>query len=522
MRIHLVGASGTGTTTLGKALREAHPELVHLDIDDFVWFPEEPPFCRKREPAQRLAQLEPVLRLESSSVTTGSLCEWGDPLAELFDLVFFLQAPTEIRMERIKRRESATFGTEIEESGSRYEKYQKFLVWARRYDTAGLEQRSLITHRSWLSTLSCPVFELDATLPISILVQQIESSILKTYRKLARGSRKGMVAAREQAIRLMLKDQIASWAADDRSATRALLAAASSPRCFGGRTYAQVAAEATDGNAFGQGIRREASLVESLHQSQVLESVLKDVKDTVEPLLPTMFVFGSCCYSLYFNIKLDSDIDLQSVVDHLDPRICHTPALAPLGSRFARAIDRFNSDPELHNLACKTYWKGIQLSFHFMKRDTFRRVTDLNPFSSPGSVAEYRLEPRRKGYTYWGLGFDADTISFDCSQTVGEDGLVVKIPDYGMQGRKFISGFFIDRFINCRPLFGVSEEIADSLKNLRLQLVRRLVHEEQGGIITRGHLHNICARHPSFSRSYKDGLLREERLLREKCVHAEV
>jgi adenylate kinase family enzyme len=43
MRVHIVGASGSGTTTLGKALA-ARAGCAHLDTDEFFWMPTEPPF----------------------------------------------------------------------------------------------------------------------------------------------------------------------------------------------------------------------------------------------------------------------------------------------------------------------------------------------------------------------------------------------------------------------------------------------------------------------------------------------
>jgi adenylate kinase family enzyme len=42
-RIHILGASGSGTTTLGAALadRLGHP---HVDADSLFWLPTDPPF----------------------------------------------------------------------------------------------------------------------------------------------------------------------------------------------------------------------------------------------------------------------------------------------------------------------------------------------------------------------------------------------------------------------------------------------------------------------------------------------
>jgi Shikimate kinase len=41
-RIHILGASGSGTTTLGRALAE-RLQYPHFDTDDSFWVPTDPP-----------------------------------------------------------------------------------------------------------------------------------------------------------------------------------------------------------------------------------------------------------------------------------------------------------------------------------------------------------------------------------------------------------------------------------------------------------------------------------------------
>ena len=45
--IHIFGASGSGTTTLGRYLAQRLGG-VHLDSDDFFWLPTDPPYTQKR------------------------------------------------------------------------------------------------------------------------------------------------------------------------------------------------------------------------------------------------------------------------------------------------------------------------------------------------------------------------------------------------------------------------------------------------------------------------------------------
>ncbi len=61
--IHIFGASGSGTTTLGRYLSE---ELgcFHMDTDDYYWEPTDPPYTTKQLPAQRVELLRRDIALQ--------------------------------------------------------------------------------------------------------------------------------------------------------------------------------------------------------------------------------------------------------------------------------------------------------------------------------------------------------------------------------------------------------------------------------------------------------------------------
>lgn len=87
-RIHIMGASGSGTTSLAveMATRYGHR---HLDTDDFFWMRTDPPFRMKRPAEERLALLRPAFCEATSWVLSGSICGWGDPLIPEFALAVF-------------------------------------------------------------------------------------------------------------------------------------------------------------------------------------------------------------------------------------------------------------------------------------------------------------------------------------------------------------------------------------------------------------------------------------------------
>ena len=56
-RIHIFGASGTGTTTLGKSLAK-RLDIPHLDTDDYYWGNTKIPYTEKRSFEQRIEILK--------------------------------------------------------------------------------------------------------------------------------------------------------------------------------------------------------------------------------------------------------------------------------------------------------------------------------------------------------------------------------------------------------------------------------------------------------------------------------
>jgi adenylate kinase family enzyme len=97
-RIHILGASGSGTTTLGRALAE-RLQCPHFETDDYFWILTDPPYTHQRERTERQRLLMKDVTAHDSWVVSGSLCGWGDVAIPLFELVVVLAIPRDIRME---------------------------------------------------------------------------------------------------------------------------------------------------------------------------------------------------------------------------------------------------------------------------------------------------------------------------------------------------------------------------------------------------------------------------------------
>ena len=176
-RIHIFGASGSGTTSLAAAMARRHGHR-HLDTDDYYWWPTTPPYREVRTREDRLALLRRALRESSAWVLSGSLCGWGDPLIPEFDLIVFLSVPTPVRLERLRRREHERYGPRaIAPGGALHEAHAEFIEWAGRYDKGGPEMRSRALHEAWLSTVACPVVRLDGDVPVAEQVGRVEATL---------------------------------------------------------------------------------------------------------------------------------------------------------------------------------------------------------------------------------------------------------------------------------------------------------------------------------------------------------
>jgi adenylate kinase family enzyme len=176
--IHVFGASGSGTTTMGRAIASAYG-YIHLDSDDFFWEPSDPPFQRTRTVEERAERLRDAVGQNGFYVLSGSLCGWGDFLIPRFDLAVRLVTPTDIRIQRLAEREKERFGDRILPGGDMYDNHREFLEWAATYDTAGADQRSRALHDQWSLHLRCPCLVVDGSRPVSDLLKELEPHIQK-------------------------------------------------------------------------------------------------------------------------------------------------------------------------------------------------------------------------------------------------------------------------------------------------------------------------------------------------------
>jgi adenylate kinase family enzyme len=175
VHVHILGASGAGTSTLGRALAE-QLTLPFYDTDDFYWLPTDPPFCMKRDIAERCRLLRTALSHGESWVLSGSLCSWGQEFVSDFTTVVFVTLDPALRMARLRKREIRRYGIErLQPGGDLHAQHIAFMRWAATYEEPHSNGRSRPMHEQWLAALpaSCRVLRVNSEGPVKELTKTV-------------------------------------------------------------------------------------------------------------------------------------------------------------------------------------------------------------------------------------------------------------------------------------------------------------------------------------------------------------
>ena len=176
LRIHVTGASGSGTSTLGAMLADRF-DIPHFDIDDYFWMPTDPPYASMRPVEERIRLIEGILSGLESWILTGSCMGWGDGLVQAADLIVFLHLPGSVRLERLDRREAERFGSRIDAGGDMHAIHIAFREWATQYEDPDFTGRSLAQHERWLECRTNRVLRLESLDTPQGLAERVEAAV---------------------------------------------------------------------------------------------------------------------------------------------------------------------------------------------------------------------------------------------------------------------------------------------------------------------------------------------------------
>lgn len=162
--ILITGLNGCGKSTVCRLLA-VKLNYFSMDVEDYYFIKSDIPYSKFHtlEETQRL--MERDIEKHKKFVLATVNCNWGEKINSAFKLAVVLKAPLEIRMERINRREYKKFGNRVLEGGDLYGSQQKF-------HSKVLARTDKHTERQ-MQYIFCPVLELDATLPLTDIVNKI-------------------------------------------------------------------------------------------------------------------------------------------------------------------------------------------------------------------------------------------------------------------------------------------------------------------------------------------------------------
>jgi len=170
--IHIFGSSGSGSTTLARAISQRY-SYHFIDTDDAIWEETDPPFNIRKSDQLAFEYLNNEVTLFPKSVISGAFVGWGDSLKNHVDLFVYMHLPLNIRLERIKIRERNRFHERVEPGGDLYLQHLDFLNWVSLYEELDESRRSQKQHIQWLKNVKQPIIEVYEEKTIDELIEII-------------------------------------------------------------------------------------------------------------------------------------------------------------------------------------------------------------------------------------------------------------------------------------------------------------------------------------------------------------
>jgi hypothetical protein len=167
MKIQVIGASGTGKSTLCKYISEK-TGAYWIDTDKYLW--KDHFFTEIYPVEERFKMYHDEITSHQNYVVSGSVYSWNPKGFNDRELLVLMTLDEDIRMKRIYNREFSRFGERILPGGDHYQLTCEFLDWCKTYLTADEHAVcSFASHRLRLKEANCKTLILDGNQPVDIL-----------------------------------------------------------------------------------------------------------------------------------------------------------------------------------------------------------------------------------------------------------------------------------------------------------------------------------------------------------------
>ncbi|MDR1263581.1 MAG: AAA family ATPase [Oscillospiraceae bacterium] len=153
--IIVFGANGSGKTTLGRELARILG-FKHMDHETYAFAESEIPYTNERSHDEKIKLMLADIYKSHGFVLSSVTGDFGKEIESLYDFAVYIEAPLELRIDRVAQRNIERFGDRAREGGDMYEQQQKFVEF--------VASRPLSRIERWAETLSCPVVRVDGTI----------------------------------------------------------------------------------------------------------------------------------------------------------------------------------------------------------------------------------------------------------------------------------------------------------------------------------------------------------------------
>ncbi len=168
--ILICGLNGTGKSTLGKALAEAL-QFHFIDNEDLYFPKTDPDYIyaspRTHEEAEQLLFSE--IKAHENFVFASVKGDYGEAIYPFFQYAVLMDAPKDIRIQRVKNRSFQKFGNRMLLGGDLHEQEERFFDF--------VKSKAENTVEKWIQCLNCPIIRIDGTKPIeeniNLIIEQI-------------------------------------------------------------------------------------------------------------------------------------------------------------------------------------------------------------------------------------------------------------------------------------------------------------------------------------------------------------
>ena len=153
--ILVFGANGSGKTTLGRELARIF-NFKHIDHEDYGFEESNIPYTIARPHDACVELMLADMKKNRGFVLSAVTGDFGDEIEALYDLAVYIEAPLELRIERVRQRNIERFGQRVRKGGNMYEQQKDFEEFVAARPLSRIEQ--------YAQTLSCPVVRIDGTI----------------------------------------------------------------------------------------------------------------------------------------------------------------------------------------------------------------------------------------------------------------------------------------------------------------------------------------------------------------------